>query len=1089
MKLTLPGRDPIFRFAFLLFATAVALLGSRPTAPGAPFTFSNTGSLNAARFAHTTTVLSNGQVLVAGGVNAQYLKSVELYDPAKGTWTSTGSLAVARHQHTATLLRNGRVLVVGGGNDSGSLASAELYDPASGTWTATGSLGTARGAHTATLLSNGKVLVAGGVDASGSLASAELYDPASGTWTFTGSLSASRTFHTATLLRNDKVLVAGGADANGSLASAELYDPASGVWTATASLGTGSFRPGRVGHTATLLSSGKVLVAAGSQIVFGVQTISSAELYDPASGTWAGTGNLSTDRDGHTATLLPSGKLLVAAGRDRLGGFTYASAELYDPASGTWTATGSLAGARYEHTATLLPSGRVLIVGGCDGSGNALAIAELYDAASGTWAATGPLGAPRSNPTATLLPNGRVLVTGGSNSGSISSAELYDPASGSWTATGSLAVARSAHTTTLLPNGKVLVAGGYDGTRLGSAELYDAASGAWTATASLNSARANHTATLLSNGKVLVAGATDSGGVPTSAELYDPESGTWAATGGLGNNRLAHTATLLPSGKVLVAGGAGPGGILATAELYDPASGTWSPTANLLTARYISTATLLPSGKVLVAGGFDGSNTSLGSAELYDPASGSWTFTGNLIVARGQQTMTLLPDGTVLVAGGGNGGGALATAEIYEPASGTWTATGSLGITRSSHTATLLPSGKVLVAGGFTGIATVTNAAELYDIGLGFIRPDWQPQIATATATLRLGDKLALTGSRFQGVSQASGGGFQDSASNYPIVQLRSLDNSQVAFLPVDPAASWSDTAFTSIPVNGFPFGPALVTVFTNGIPSAAKYLLVAPVSLLGNISTRLRVETGDNVLIGGFIVTGTQPKKVIIRAIGPSLASFFPGTLADPTLELRDAAGGLIMSNNNWRDDPAQMAEILATAIQPSNDLESAIVATLPANNSAYTAIVRGVNNGTGIGIVEAYDLDRTVNSKLANISTRGFVQTGDNVLIAGTIVLGQPPQRVLVRAIGPSLAFPGKLEDPTLELRDANGGVVRANDNWRTGGQEGEIIATGIPPSNEFESAVVAILPANNASYTAIVRGVGATTGIAVVEVYALQ
>ena len=254
--------------------------------------------------------------------------------------------------------------------------------------------------------------------------------------------------------------------------------------------------------------------------------------------------------------------------------------------------------------------------------------------------------------------------------------------------------------------------------------------------------------------------------------------------------------------------------------------------------------------------------------------------------------------------------------------------------------------------------------------------------------------------------------------------------------------------------------------------------------SILANISTRLRVETGDNVLIGGFIVTGTQPKKVIVRAIGPSLP--FVGALVDPILELRNSFGGLIASNDDWRSN--QEAEIIATGIPPTNDLESAIVATLPAHNSAYTAIVRGFNDGTGIGMVEAYDLDRSVNSKLANISTRGLVQTGDNVLIAGTIVLGQTSQNVIVRAIGPSLNVPGKLADPTLELRDGNGALLRSNDNWRSD-QQAEIIATGIPPTNDLESAIVATLPANGASYTAIVRGFNGAIGIAVVEVYALN
>ena len=243
-------------------------------------------------------------------------------------------------------------------------------------------------------------------------------------------------------------------------------------------------------------------------------------------------------------------------------------------------------------------------------------------------------------------------------------------------------------------------------------------------------------------------------------------------------------------------------------------------------------------------------------------------------------------------------------------------------------------------------------------------------------------------------------------------------------------------------------------------------------------------METGDNVLIGGFIVTGTQPKKVIVRAIGPSLSSFFPGALADPTLELRDSSGSLIRSNDNWRSD--QELEIIPTGIPPSDDLESAIVATLPANNSAYTAIVRGANGGTGIGVVEVYDLNRAVDSKLANISTRGFVQTGDNVMIGGMIVLGQNPLRVIVRAIGPSLPVPGALADPTLELRDGNGTLLAANDNWRSD-QEAEIIATTIPPSDDLESAIVRNLAPGN--YTAIVRGVNDTTGVAVVEAYGLN
>jgi len=258
-----------------------------------------------------------------------------------------------------------------------------------------------------------------------------------------------------------------------------------------------------------------------------------------------------------------------------------------------------------------------------------------------------------------------------------------------------------------------------------------------------------------------------------------------------------------------------------------------------------------------------------------------------------------------------------------------------------------------------------------------------------------------------------------------------------------------------------------------------------ATATVLGNISTRLSVETGDSALIAGFIITGTQPKKVIVRGIGTSLP--FADKLAHPTLELRDSSGTLIDANDNWQDSLNKQA-IIDSTIPPTSDLESAIVATLAANNSSYTAILRGANNSTGIGVVEAYDLNRLVDSQLANISTRGFVSTGDNVLFAGTIIVGKNPRNVIIRAIGPSLPLQGKMADPALELHDANGGLLQQNDNWVDSPDKQAIINSSVPPTNDLESAIIATLPGNNANYTAIVRGVNGTTGIAVVEVYAL-
>jgi sugar lactone lactonase YvrE len=249
--------------------------------------------------------------------------------------------------------------------------------------------------------------------------------------------------------------------------------------------------------------------------------------------------------------------------------------------------------------------------------------------------------------------------------------------------------------------------------------------------------------------------------------------------------------------------------------------------------------------------------------------------------------------------------------------------------------------------------------------------------------------------------------------------------------------------------------------------------------TLLANISTRVLVQPGDNVLIGGFIITGTQPKKVIVRARGPSLP--LAGVLANPTLDLY-GPNGLIASNDNWQDAP-NAQETITSNFAPTNSLESAIVASLPANNSSYTAIVGG---GTGVGLFEVYDLDGTADAKLANVSSRGFVLTGDDAMIAGFVITGPSAQKVIVRAIGPSLSVTGKLADPSLQLFDLNGNSLGFNDNWRTD-QEAEIVASSIAPSNDLESAIVRTLPPG--VYTAIVSGAGGTTGVALVEVYALQ
>jgi hypothetical protein len=259
------------------------------------------------------------------------------------------------------------------------------------------------------------------------------------------------------------------------------------------------------------------------------------------------------------------------------------------------------------------------------------------------------------------------------------------------------------------------------------------------------------------------------------------------------------------------------------------------------------------------------------------------------------------------------------------------------------------------------------------------------------------------------------------------------------------------------------------------------------PSGVLLNISTRGLVQADEKALISGFVLSGAAPKKIMIRAIGPSLRALgIPGVLADPTLGLYDHTGALIASSDNWKEN---QIEIEKTGIQPSDDLEPALVQTL--HPGAYTGIVRGKDGSTGLGLVELYDLEQTADARLANISTRGMVETGDDVMIAGFIAGGDGggASRVLVRALGPTLSdsgVAGTLQNPVLELRDPNGLLVASNDDWKTT-ERTEIEAAALAPAHDAESAIITKLAPG--PYTAIIRGANNFTGVGLVEVYNVQ
>jgi hypothetical protein len=330
--------------------------------------------------------------------------------------------------------------------------------------------------------------------------------------------------------------------------------------------------------------------------------------------------------------------------------------------------------------------------------------------------------------------------------------------------------------------------------------------------------------------------------------------------------RIAHTATLLANGKVLVTGGANANSsfytALFSAEVYDPANGTWTAVSPMSTNRAYHMAKLLADGTVLVAGGApSGLGSSYNSAEIFDPATGLWRTTGSMNTGRVYTTMTLLRNDRVLVAGGYNFG-YVSNAEVFDPATQVWTATPSLSAARDFLTATLLLDGRVLLAGGNFG-AAYTNLVEVYTTEPG-VTNSWRSAITNISSTVSQGGTLALTGLRFRGISGGSGGnGMQDSPTDAPLVQFRSVDSGLTAFLT---AASWTSNAFTSLPVNGFPPGMAMATVFANGIPGAGAVSLVQTVVPPAPVLTGMSVKP-DGVFRFGFTNVPGAPFTVLMTS------------------------------------------------------------------------------------------------------------------------------------------------------------------------------------------------------------------------------
>lgn len=669
-------------------------------------------------------------------VPAQVRRPV-LVDPS---FEDAGTLLFPRNRHSMTLLPDGQVLVCGGFGANNQTVTAELYDPSSSSFAAAANLLQPREGFTATRLASGRVLIAGGSLQSLDV-SVEVYDPATRRFEPAGELVESRSLHSATLLPSGKVLLVGGfhlVGGSGKISeTAELYDPDTGTSTTV-----GAATP-RAAHTATLLPTGDVLLAGG--------VTGQVEVIDAATAAVKSTHPVTSGLIQHTATSLPSGKILLVGG-------TFANSapavHLYDPWTDELTAGPPTSKARYGHQAIRLPDGRVLLVGGASRAESQalkaqdyLDTAEIYDERAGAFAPAGRMSTSRANHAALLLPVGKVLVTGGvSGAGAtLATAEVFEPELGQLERSSFLTSPRVGHTATPLPGGRVLMAGGEAalGRTTTAAEEYADDPRGYATTGGLSQPRARHAATPLPGGRVLITGGDSDGAALSSSEIYDAATRRFAAHGALSRARSRHTATALSGGaKVLVVGG-DDDGPLSSAELYDAATGAFSVTGALSVARWGHTATEVAPGVVVVAGGWTadpkGALVATRTAELFDLATGTFTPLPDLVAARSGHSATALPSGRVLLAGGEiESGAAVMATEVFDTVTKTFSAGPALVAARVAHAAAALPADRVLLTGGraaAAGTSPFVDSTEIVDVSLGVSKPSAKLAVPRANHT------------------------------------------------------------------------------------------------------------------------------------------------------------------------------------------------------------------------------------------------------------------------------------------------------------------------------------------------------------------
>jgi N-acetylneuraminic acid mutarotase len=958
---------------------------------------------------------------------------------ANDTWAASSlNIPTPRDVHSAVWTGSEMIIWGGGfGSPFTPTNTGGRYNPSTDAWTTmtTVNAPSARGGHSA-VWTGSEMIVWGGLWGN----TGGRYNPSMDSWIATSTTNAptGRSGHSA-VWTGTQMIVWGGGDSIGNLNTGGRYNISTNSWTATSSTNAPTAR----GWHSTVWTGSEMIVWGGYVFNYINEDLNTGGRYNPSTDSWTATSttNAPSVRELHTAVW--TGSQMIVWGGTASNDFNLSTGARYDPGTDSWTATGTTnaPAGRYYHTAVWTGS-EMIVWGGATAAGF-VNNGSRYNPSTNSWAATTTYNAPPERWIHSAVWTGsEMIVWGGDGNLSVSdtlnTGGRYNPSTDTW-APNQPPSGRIYHTV-LWTGSEMIVWGGLNGYfGLNTGGIYNPATDSWAATslASAPVARYYHTA-VWTGAQMIVWGGFDDNCSINSGGRYDLGTDSWTSTSTTNAPAGRSFATAVWAGNEMIVWGGQDcsGNVFGAGGRYNPGTDTWGTTTgtNAPTARFRHTA-VWTGNEMIIWGGTDGSN-SLNTGASYDPGADSWAPINMINTPTSRFFHTALWTGSQMIIWGGEADSntLLNTGGKYDLGSDSWTMT------------------------------SVTNA----------------PSVRGLPTAVWTGDEMIVWGGFDNNVLLGTGGRYDPAMDSWT-----STSTSNNA-----PLGRWGHTAIWSGSemivwggINGG-FG------FLNNGGRYCEESGPPPVKFarLANISTRAFVQTGDNVMIGGLIVTGSGLKKVILRAIGPSLSNFgIANALQDPVLELHDSTGALIASNDNWTAASNKQA-IIDSRLAPGNNLESAILTSL--NPGSYTAVVHGLNNGTGTAVVEAYDLDQTAGSKFGNISTRALAQTGDNVMIGGLIVTGSGPETVVVRAIGPSLAQLGvanALADPMLELHDRNGALIASSDNWIDAANKQAIIASSLAPGNNLESAILTSL--NPGSYTAIVHGVNNGTGVALVEVFGLN